>query len=675
MANFGLIGTPTQINVTAGPLDFESAWVQSGAGWIFYVPTTSFGLSGLTGNLIAREISSAGAPTGSEVDLAIPAAQSGFMIEGAQSAVLTDGSFIVSYEEYNSSTLSSNFSDVVHYSSTGTLLGSFTVNAFALPATALAGGGFVLTELGVGGTASPNAILATYAETGTTPMSTSTIATATAGQEIVAAQTVTSAGTVNAEDIIAQAAGQTSGIDITLPGIAAPLVFSAPAANSATTSYYLFPSKILAASDGSFYQAITTTTNNVNANTSSAQINLYHYVSGAAQLLTTINESLSSSATLATGNSSIALLSNGDIALEYGGALQTTGVTGYQQYVDLFSSTGTQIGSTLSLGVGVGGLASLTPLSNGNLASVVETSSGLFLQQLGFGAPSTTPAADDFTGNGTSDILLQNGAGTMVDWIVSNGAITAGNNLGTNLGWNPVGTGGFNGDGTSDILMQNGSGTIVDWTMLNGTVSNAAVIGNAVGFNVVGTGDFTGNGTDDILLQNSAGTIVDWIVKNGAITAGNNLGTNPGWNVVGTGDFNGDGTTDVLLENSSTKTVVDWTMGNGTVASAAVIGNAGSYNLVGTGDFTGNGTADILLQNAGGDLVDWIMSNGAITSAHDLGVNPGWTVAATGDYTGNGVSDILLTNAAGNVVDWTMSNGVVSNGALIGNSVGFTVKH
>jgi len=298
------------------------------------------------------------------------------------------------------------------------------------------------------------------------------------------------------------------------------------------------------------------------------------------------------------------------------------------------------------------------------------------LDVLGFNTrPSNLVAPSDFGGGGTSDILLQNSAGVLVDWIVSDGAIAGGDNLGTNPGWNPVGTGDFNGNGVSDILMQNSAGTVVDWTMQNGTVSKAAVIGNSVGFNVVGTGDFTGNGTDDILLQNSAGTIVDWIVNNGAITAGDNLGTNPGWNVVGTGDFNGDGTTDVLLENSSTKTVVDWTMGNGTVASAAVIGNAGAYNIVGTGDFIGNGTSDTLLQNAAGDIVDWIMSNGAIATAHDLGVNPGWSVAATGDYTGNGVNDILLTNSAGAVVDWTMGNGVVTNGVLIGNSVGFTVKH
>jgi len=296
------------------------------------------------------------------------------------------------------------------------------------------------------------------------------------------------------------------------------------------------------------------------------------------------------------------------------------------------------------------------------------------LNVLGFSVTPIDANTNNFNGGVTSDVLLESAAGTTVDWVVSNGAITAGNDLGTNPGWSPIGTGDFNGDGTSDILMQNGSGTIVDWTMLNGTVSNAAVLGNSVGFNIVGTGDFTGNGTDDILLQNSVGTIVDWIVNNGAIAAGNNLGTNPGWNVVSTGDFNGDGTSDLLLENSA-GTVVDWTMGNGTVASAAVIGNAGSYDIVGTGDFTGNGTADILLQHTGGDLVDWIMSNGAITSSHDLGVNPGWTIAATGDYTGNGVSDILLTNAAGSVVDWTMSNGIVSNGALIGNSAGFTVKH
>jgi hypothetical protein len=126
------------------------------------------------------------------------------------------------------------------------------------------------------------------------------------------------------------------------------------------------------------------------------------------------------------------------------------------------------------------------------------------------------PPPMDFTGDGTSDVLLQNG-GTVVDWII---------------------------------------GTIVDWLMQNGQYSSGNVLTfGAVGWQVVGTGDFTGNGTDGVLLQNG-GTVADWIMQNGQYASGNVLSTAAaGWTVVGTGDYNGDGTSDVLLQNGGT--VVD----------------------------------------------------------------------------------------------------------------------
>jgi hypothetical protein len=38
-----------------------------------------------------------------------------------------------------------------------------------------------------------------------------------------------------------------------------------------------------------------------------------------------------------------------------------------------------------------------------------------------------------------------------------------------------VGTGDYNGDGTSDVLLQNG-GTVVDWIMKNGQYSSGNVV-------------------------------------------------------------------------------------------------------------------------------------------------------------------------------------------------------
>jgi hypothetical protein len=115
-------------------------------------------------------------------------------------------------------------------------------------------------------------------------------------------------------------------------------------------------------------------------------------------------------------------------------------------------------------------------------------------------------------------------------------------------GWDIVGTGDFTGNGTDDVLLQNG-GTVVDWIMNDGKYQSGNVLSTSVaGWTAVGTGDFTGNGTDDLLLQNG-GTVVDWIMKDGAYESGNVLTTGAaGWKVVGTGDFSGNGTDDVLLQ-------------------------------------------------------------------------------------------------------------------------------
>jgi hypothetical protein len=52
---------------------------------------------------------------------------------------------------------------------------------------------------------------------------------------------------------------------------------------------------------------------------------------------------------------------------------------------------------------------------------------------------------------------------TVADWITHNGHHQTGNILSTAAaGWKVVGAGDFSGDGTSDVILQNG-GTVVDW--------------------------------------------------------------------------------------------------------------------------------------------------------------------------------------------------------------------
>jgi hypothetical protein len=279
-------------------------------------------------------------------------------------------------------------------------------------------------------------------------------------------------------------------------------------------------------------------------------------------------------------------------------------------------------------------------------------------------------ARTDLNGNGTSDMLLQSG-GTVIDWIVQNGAAVAGNVVGGAGAYVVSGTGDFNGDGVADVLLQNG-GAVVDWIVQNGVAVAGNLVGNAGAYTVVGEGDFNGDGTTDVLLQNG-GNVVDWIMQNGVAVAGNLVGNAGAYSVVGEGDFNGDGTTDVLLQNGGN--IVVWNIKNGVAVSGAFVGNAGAYSVVGEGDFTGDGTTDILLQN-GGSIVDWVIHNDVATAGNVLGSGlTGWSIVGTGDYNGDGVADIALQSGS-TVVNWTMApgSGTVATGVLLGNSGGYIVK-
>ena len=73
--------------------------------------------------------------------------------------------------------------------------------------------------------------------------------------------------------------------------------------------------------------------------------------------------------------------------------------------------------------------------------------------------------ANDFDGDGLSDILWRNDDGTITVWLghpnVGFGIPSASDHL--LAGWEVVGTGDFNGDGRSDVLLRNG-GSLAEWT-------------------------------------------------------------------------------------------------------------------------------------------------------------------------------------------------------------------
>ena len=280
-------------------------------------------------------------------------------------------------------------------------------------------------------------------------------------------------------------------------------------------------------------------------------------------------------------------------------------------------------------------------------------------------------AANDFNGDGRSDILWRSTTGQMSDWLgQANGGFVGNDaNAFTTVAtdWTIVGTGDFNGDGRDDILWRSNAGQLSDWlaTGNGGFVANDAAALTIVptSWSVVGVGDFNGDGHDDILWRSASGQLSDWLGQANGGFVGNDANafaavpTN--WHVAGVGDFNGDGRDDILWRSDAGQ-MSDW-LGqpnggftpNDANAFATVPTN---WHIVGTGDFNGDGRDDILWRSDAGQLSDWLgQANGGFVGndANAFTTVPtSWTVVAIGDYNGDGRDDILWRNSNGQLSDW-----------------------
>jgi hypothetical protein len=324
-------------------------------------------------------------------------------------------------------------------------------------------------------------------------------------------------------------------------------------------------------------------------------------------------------------------------------------------------------GSTLTYS---GGSLTLGSALSGTLVATAAAGGGV---QLAFAGNQTLQhdAANDFNGDGRSDILWRHDNGSLTDWLgtAAGGYTPNSANLLTMLAtdWKVVGTGDFNGDGRDDILLRNTDGRVTDWlgTANGGLADNAANGYNSVSTDwlVAGVGDFNGDGRDDILWRNSSGTLTDWLgtASGGyAPNAANALSTvATDWKIVATGDFNGDGRDDIMWRNADGR-ITNWL---GTASGGFSDNVANAYNNVtldwhvaGVGDFNGDGRDDILWRNSDGRVTDWLSTaNGgyAPNSAHFYDSLPNsWQVAEVGDYNGDGLDDILWRNTDGRITDW-----------------------
>jgi len=228
----------------------------------------------------------------------------------------------------------------------------------------------------------------------------------------------------------------------------------------------------------------------------------------------------------------------------------------------------------------------------------------------------------------------------------------------------------FNGDGKSDILWGNTDGTVGIWAMNGTQVLSEAGAGQApTSWQIAGTGDFNGDGKADIVWRNTDGSVGLWEMNGSQILSEASLGqADNSWQIAGVGDFNGDGKSDLLWHNAN-GTAAIWEMNGSQIVSETSIGQADtSWQIAGVGDFNGDGKSDILWQNTNGSVAIWEMNGSQILSEVVIGQDAGMQIAGVGDFNGVGKSDILFQNAGGGAAIWEMNGTQIATAATVGQA-------
>jgi hypothetical protein len=189
----------------------------------------------------------------------------------------------------------------------------------------------------------------------------------------------------------------------------------------------------------------------------------------------------------------------------------------------------------------------------------------------------------------------------------------------------------FNGDGKPDILWRNtvtGANAVwfMDGVTLSG-ISDLPALPNPQ-YTIVGTGDFNGDGKPDILWRNTVtGANAVWFMNGVTLSGISDLPAlpNPQYTIVGTGDFNGDGKPDILWRNTVTGANAVWFMDGVTLSGISDLPALPNpqYAIVGTGDFNGDRKPDILWRNTitGANAV-WFMDGVTLSGISDLPALP-----------------------------------------------------
>jgi hypothetical protein len=265
----------------------------------------------------------------------------------------------------------------------------------------------------------------------------------------------------------------------------------------------------------------------------------------------------------------------------------------------------------------------------------------------------------DVNGDGETDLVTCNTAGSGISVLLGNGDGTFAPRTDFGMGNGPHGLAVFDadGDGDLDIATANTGSDNVSLIHNNGSGSYGAPSyfeGGGSGEYALFPADMNNDGLIDLVVGARSSSTVIVHLNNGAggfvMQAAQNAGGNV-WMMVG-GDLNNDGNIDVSCANGSSgnaSTLLG--NGNGTLQAAQVVDGGSHTTATDLGDLDGDGDLDWVVSCFGGSIFEVYTNNGAGIWTHDQTLNAfsNSSCAALVDIDNDRDLDLLLFEETG---DW-----------------------
>ncbi len=227
----------------------------------------------------------------------------------------------------------------------------------------------------------------------------------------------------------------------------------------------------------------------------------------------------------------------------------------------------------------------------------------------------------------------------------------------------PTAANDFNGDGKSDIIVTQGTTSTV-WYMDGTTRIGTANLPNlGAGYTLAAYGDFDGDGKPDLLVHNASTGVPKIITLNGLAVKNEVVlpAANTQWKPVGAGDFDGDGDLDIVWRNQTTGQNTTWRMNGTALESFKALPSTADNNwfVVGVGDFDGDGDEDIVWRHAvTGRNTTWLLNNTSTPAFKALPstADQNWRPVAITAFNNDNIPDILwIHSQTGQNSVWLMN--------------------